>query len=158
MKDKYKKAIKKSKKSFKLLIIFWGIIIFTLVCPIAKAIVDSKGISNASKIDVFFSSLITSIISLNSFKYLFSAKYFVTYIKTIFNFSILFAAFSAIGIWKSAPKSQYEKIEHGSSDWSENGEQYKILDEQKGIILARDNYLPLDKRGNLNIMIVGRFW
>ena len=35
---------------------------------------------------------------------------------------------------------------------------YKILSEDKGIILAKDNYLPVDKRGNINTLIVGRFW
>ena len=48
-------------------------------------------------------------------------------------------------------------MEHGSSDWSEHGEQYRILSKNKGIILAEDNYLPVDKRGNINTLIVGRF-
>ena len=33
----------------------------------------------------------------------------------------------------------------------------KILSKNKGIILAEDNYLPLDKRGNVNVLVVGRF-
>ena len=33
--------------------------------------------------------------------------------------------------------------------------QYKILSINKGIILAEDNYLPVDKRGNINTLIVG---
>ena len=37
------------------------------------------------------------------------------------------------------------------------GEQYQILNRNKGIILAEDNYLPLDKRGNVNVLVVGRF-
>ena len=59
-----------------------------------------------------------------------------------------------------APKSEYENIEHGSSDWSQNGEQYRVLSKNNGIILAENNYLPVDKRGNTNVLVVGRirFW
>ena len=49
----------------------------------------------------------------------------------------------------------YEDIENGSSDWCEGGEQYKILSKNKGIILAEDNYLPVDKIGNVNVLVVG---
>ena len=62
---------------------------------------------------------------------------------------------TAIGIIKSKPKNNYEDIENGSSDWCEGGEQYKILNKNKGIILAEDNYLPLDKLGNVNVLVVG---
>ena len=36
----------------------------------------------------------------------------------------------------------------------------KILDKNKGIVLAENNYLPVDKRGNVNVLVVGRirFW
>ena len=60
-----------------------------------------------------------------------------------------------IGLFKSRPKHEYTDIEHGSSDWSEGGEQYHILSRNKGIILAQNNYLPIDKRGNVNVLVVG---
>ena len=68
--------------------------------------------------------------------------------------------FAMIGLFKSKPKHEYTDIEHGSSDWSQRGEQYKILSNKKGIILAENNYLPVDKRGNVNVLVVGRirFW
>ena len=56
----------------------------------------------------------------------------------------------------SGAKNEYTDIEHGSSDWSQNGEQYQILNKSKGIILAENNYLPVDKRGNVNVLVVGR--
>lgn len=34
---------------------------------------------------------------------------------------------------------------------------YKVLDKNKGIILAENNYLPVNKRGNVNVLVVGRF-
>lgn len=63
-----------------------------------------------------------------------------------------------IGMRKLKPKSEYEDIEHGSSGWAEHGEQYKVLSNKEGIILAEENYLPLNKQGNVNVLIVGRFW
>ena len=71
---------------------------------------------------------------------------------------IVFVLALTIGIVKSAPKHEYSDIEHGSSDWATGGEQYKILSPKKGILLAEKNYLPVDKRGNTNVLIVGRFW
>jgi len=63
-----------------------------------------------------------------------------------------------IGIINAYPKHEYDEIEHGSSDWSENGEQYKVLHKRKGIILAEKNFLPVDKRGNVNVLVVRRIW
>ena len=52
-------------------------------------------------------------------------------------------------------KNEYTDIEHGSSDWAE-GEQYSVLSKKKGIVLAEKHYLPVDKRGNVNVLVVGR--
>ena len=73
-------------------------------------------------------------------------------------FSLFYFLISLIGIIRAIPKHEYSDIEHGSSDWCEGGEQYKILSPNKGIILAEKNYLPVDKRGNVNVLVVGRFW
>lgn len=69
-----------------------------------------------------------------------------------------FAIFVFVGIARAFPKHEYQDIENGSSDWSENGEQYKVLSKNKGIVLAEKNYLPVDKRGNVNVLVVRRFW
>ncbi len=66
-----------------------------------------------------------------------------------------YGLFVLVGIAKAFPKHEYDDIEHGSSDWSENGEQYKVLSRNKGIVLAEKNYLPVDKRGNVNVLVVG---
>jgi len=70
-------------------------------------------------------------------------------------FTIVFFIAGGIGIYKSKGKGEYHDIEHGSSDWCEDGEQYTILSPKSGIILAEKNYLPLDKRGNTNVLVVG---
>ena len=63
-----------------------------------------------------------------------------------------------MGLVKAIPTHEYEDIENGSSDWCEGGEQYKILNKKKGIVLSEKNYLPVDKRGNVNVLVVRRVW
>ena len=85
-------------------------------------------------------------------------NYIAEFFSLLWKFTIVFSIFMFIGFVKTAPKNEYTDIEHGSSDWSKHGEQYKILNKDRGIILAANNYLPVDKRGNVNVLVVGRLW
>lgn len=85
-------------------------------------------------------------------------SYFGIFFGWLWKLTIVYAIFMFVGFVRTAPKNEYTDIEQGSSDWASKGEQYKILDSRKGIILAENNYLPVDKRGNVNILVVGRFW
>ena len=38
----------------------------------------------------------------------------------------------------------------------QHGEQYSVLSRKQGILLAENHYLPVDKRGNVNVLVVGR--
>ena len=96
-----------------------------------------------------------SIASFSSIGKVFGSKYIGTYGSCLLYYTIGFIIFSIIGFIKGKPKGDYYDIEHGSSDWSEHGEQYRVLSKTKGLILAEDNYLPIDKRGNINTLIVG---
>lgn len=49
----------------------------------------------------------------------------------------------------------YEGVEHGSGDWATDSEKYKVLTRNKGILLAKNLCLPLDKYGNTNVLVVG---
>lgn len=51
--------------------------------------------------------------------------------------------------------SEWDGIEHGSAGWAKDGEQYSVLSKTSGILLAKDNYLPVDKRGNVNVLVIG---
>ena len=93
----------------------------------------------------------------NAVKLCFS-NYFSAYFYVCRWFLAFYGVFVFVGVVKAFPKHEYEDIENGSSDWSENGEQYKVLSKSKGIILAEKNYLPTDKRGNVNVLVVRRFW
>lgn len=89
----------------------------------------------------------------------FTSEYVGAFWKAEGYFSILLLFFAVVGFVKAMPKNEYTDIEHGSSDWA-TGEQYEVLSKKKGILLAENHYLPVDKRGNTNVLVVGRirFW
>ena len=78
-----------------------------------------------------------------------------SYLKSLGGFTIIYVLFFVIGIARTAPKNEYTDFEYGSSDWSKNGEQYQVLSNKKGMVLAEENYLPVDKIGNVNVLVVG---
>ena len=154
MKDRLKRTLKKNRTSFIIILVLWVIISIVLVAPIAYAIGKSQ-VNGVFNPNTFIQELFPAITSFTSIGKIFSEGYLSIYGSVLLYFTIIFIILSAIGLYKSRIKSDYTDIEHGSSDWSENGEQYQILSRNKGIILAKNNYLPIDKRGNINTLIVG---
>ena len=116
------------------------------------------GLEGEINLQVFITTFGTSISNpFGTLGNIFSSEASGTYFSTLLVVTIFYAIFFFIGFVRSAPKNEFTDIEHGSSDWSQRGEQYIILNKNKGIILAEDNYLPVDKRGNVNVLVVGRF-
>lgn len=156
MNYKVQGAIRRNKKNFIIFAILWIILSIVFVMPIAYSITNAT-VNGNFNMNKFFEGIYSSISNLGTvIGSTFTAKYIGTFFSILWKFSILYAIFVLIGLIKTAPKSEYSDIEHGSSDWSKNGEQYRILSNKKGIILAQDNYLPVDKRGNVNVLVVGR--
>jgi hypothetical protein len=160
MNYKVEGALKRSKKSFIIILILWVVLAIVLVMPVNYSIVNAT-VDGHFNLEKFFENFIEAFNNFgttlaNTFK----SEYISSYFSLLFKFTIVYAILSVIGVIKSAPKNEYTDIEHGSSDWSKNGEQYRILSDKKGIILAQNNYLPVDKRGNVNVLVVGRirFW
>ena len=151
---KIKHALKKGKPVFIVILILWVILSVVLIAPGTVSIIDSKT-SEQSMVDLFFSNI--SDVTGNLGK-VFGVKYIGTFAKGELYLVFALLVLATIGLLKSLPKNEYTDIEHGSSDWATGGEQYKILSPKKGILLAEKNYLPVDKRGNVNVLIVGRFW
>lgn len=156
--DKFIRTLKQSKRFLIIIGVLWIVLAIVLVSPIAYAIKEATNTLGQFNLTTFVEQFTQSVISFSSITKMFSAKYFGTFMHCLINYTILFVVCSIIGFIKSKPKGEYHDMEHGSSDWSEHGEQYKILSKNKGIILAEDNYLPVDKRGNINTLIVGRIW
>lgn len=150
-------VIKQSKKFLIVIAIIWLILAILFVSPVAYSIVETSDVNGGVNSNTFFEVLFNSMLEFNKFFKMFDGKYFPTFIRCLGYYTIGFIVFSIIGFIKTKPNGKYHDIEHGSSDWSTHGEQYRILNKNKGLILAKDNCLPLDKRGNINTLIVGRF-
>lgn len=160
MNYKLEGALKKSRKSFIICAILWLVLVIVFVGPFSYSAFEAK-VNGSFELDIFLEQLSANIT--NPFGTL--ASIFANGAAGDFNsflliFSVIYIIIFFIGFSKMAPKSEYENIEHGSSDWSQNGEQYRVLSKNNGIILAENNYLPVDKRGNTNVLVVGRirFW
>ena len=151
---KIKYGLKKGKNVFIVVIVLWIFLSIVLIAPGAVSVIDSK-ITDESFFDLFFGNI--SDIGSN-LKKAFSSDYISTFGKGELYLAIALFCLAGVGLIKSLPKHEYTDIEHGSSDWATGGEQYQILSPRKGILLAEKNYLPVDKRGNVNVLIVGRFW
>lgn len=151
-------TLKKNKKNFIIYAILWLIAVIVFVMPISAAIVEST-VDGVCNIETCLNLSMEYIQApLSTLGKVFLERYISTFFNALWKFTVGCLILAIIGTVRNASKSEYENIEHGSSDWSKNGEQYKILSRAKGILLAEDNYLPLDKRGNTNVLVVGRFW
>ncbi len=160
MNYKLEGAIRKNRKNFIIFAILWIFIAIVFVSPFAYSS-HMAGLNGKMDLQVFFKLFGESIGNpFGTISNIFGQGASGTYFSTLLVVTIFYAVFFFIGVVRSAPKNEYTDIEHGSSDWSQRGEQYQILDRNKGIILAEDNYLPVDKRGNVNVLVVGRirFW
>lgn len=158
MNYKIEGAIRRNKKSFIVCAVLWLILTIVLVAPLSYSIFQASSNGKIS-LEIVFEQFPTNI--MNPFKtifQIFATGGFHDFVSFLMGFTICYLVIFFIGFAKSAPKNEFSDIEHGSSDWSQRGEQYQILSRNKGIILAEDNYLPLDKRGNVNVLVVGRFW
>ena len=154
---KIKGAFKKSKKAIIVFLVLWIVVSIVLVPPISVSIVESteKGLFD---FNMFVSKILTNIGDMGAnFSKIFTPAYINEYWKTDGYCTLLLLFCVIVGILKAMPKNEYTDIEHGSSDWAK-GEQYSILNRRKGILLAEHHYLPVDKRGNTNVLVVGRFW
>lgn len=149
-------ALRRNRTSLIIILILW--VVFTLIAVVP--FVNSYHVAAANgfpDIGTFSSTFVQSLKNPfaaigNIIKNGMTDDFFSSWLI----FSIFYVAFAFVGLIKSAPKNEYTDIEHGSSDWSQRGEQYQILNRNKGIVLAENNYLPVDKRGNVNVLVVGR--
>ena len=154
--EKLKSFMNKLKKNILLIIVVWLIIAILLVAPFTYTITNSY-LSGISWLEGVIYNYLNNIIKLPIVSVM-KEPYVNDFITGIGYYSLVYIIIVVRAILKTLPKGAYDKIEHGSSDWCEKGEQYKILSKKNGLILAKDNYLPIDKTGNINVLIVGRIW
>jgi len=152
--SKMQKAFEKNKKYLILFLVLWIVLEIVLIAPMSVAIAESS-VQGKFDLAFFIENLGKEVSSFTAITRIGSVGAGSAFGKGTLWLTILCLVVTAIGIIKSKPKNNYEDIENGSSDWCEGGEQYKILNKNKGIILAEDNYLPVDKIGNVNVLVVG---
>lgn len=156
MNYKIEGAIRRNRKNFIIFAILWIFIAIVFVSPISYSW-HMAGINGEFDLNIFIEMIGKSITNpFGTFGNLFVDGALGDFFSTLLVVTIFYAIFFFIGFVRSAPKNEYSDIEHGSSDWSQRGEQYQVLNKNKGIILAENNYLPVDKRGNVNVLVVGR--
>ena len=154
--DKVKRGLRKIKGKLVIAFVLYLVILIIFVAPLSIAIKDALK-TGVFVFEKFWSSLQIQIAKpFSSIGKAFSVEYIGMLWSTLWKFTLIYIVAIAIGLYKAMPKSEYDDIEHGSSDWSENGEQYSVLSRNKGILLAQKNYLPINKRGNVNVLVVGR--
>ena len=156
MNYKIEGAIKKNRKNFIIFAILWIFIAIVFVAPISYSW-HMSNITGKLNINDFINTIMPSFTNpFATFVNIFEKNVTGAYFSTLLVVTIVYSIFFFIGFVRSAPKNEYSDIEHGSSDWSQRGEQYQILNKNNGIVLAENNYLPVDKRGNVNVLVVGR--
>ena len=157
MNYKIKNALKKSKMALIIAAAIWIALSILLSAPVAVSIKEAI-INGAFDSNKFFEALFSNFGSIGSnMRKIFLPSYAPIFWKVEGWVSIGVLIMLGVGIAKLMPKNEYSDIEHGSSDWA-SGEQYSVLSPKKGILLAEKHYLPVDKRGNVNVLVVGRFW
>ena len=158
MNYKIEGAIRRNRKSFIICAILWLLLVIVFVAPFSYSVFQATNEIGKISLETLMEQLPTNITNpFGTLAGIFTQGATHKFISLLLGFTVLYLVVFFIGFAKSAPKNRYTDIEHGSSDWSQRGEQYQVLSRNKGIILAEDNYLPLDKRGNVNVLVVGRF-
>lgn len=148
----------KRKKEILIYLILWLIFAIVLVVPMAVASIDSTNQATGEfRTDNFLSIALDYILSIEVRVKAFQDRYIANTGTAMKYYTVFYFVFIFILMLKKG-KGEYNDIEHGSSDWASGGEQYKVLSRKEGIILAEKNYLPVDKKGNVNVLIVGRIW
>ena len=161
--EKIRRALRKMKGRLIIYAVAVVVGIFAIVAPISRAVTDGINVAaetgnQTEGIQTFFYHLAYITEPGENIQKVFTQEYFGNFIQGVWIFLLIAVFFAIIGIIKALPKHEFDDIENGSSDWAENGEQYRILSKKSGIILAEKNYLPVDKRGNVNVLVVRRFW
>ncbi len=157
MNYKIQGAMRRNRITFIVCAVLWLFLTIVLVAPFSYSVFQASA-SGKFSFEIFLEEITSNMTNpFGTLAGIFSEGVTHDFFSLLLGFTIFYLVVFFIGFAKSMPKNEFSDIEHGSSDWSQRGEQYEVLSRNKGIILAEDNYLPLDKRGNVNVLVVGRF-
>ena len=154
MENKFSEFIKRNLKYIIFALVVWIIAELFLIAPIAYTISESY-VDGRFDIALFIQDFVSNVVSLEGITKVFDSNVIGTFGSWTLGFTIFLGIAFGIGAYKNRKKTKYQDIEHGSSDWCTGGEQYRVLSKNSGLLLAQNNYLPLNKVGNINVLIVG---
>ena len=154
MDDETKYDLKNNKAPIIVATIIWLIGVLLLISPIAYSI-HASTINGSFSLEKFLEIIVPSIASMDGFIKALGSGAIIELLGCTAIYTLFFGICTYIGMYKADHRGEYESIEHGSSDWNKPGEQYRILSKNSGLVLAENNYLPLTKLGNINVLIVG---
>ena len=119
--NKIKKGIKKSKTKLIVALVIWFVLVLIFISPITVGIGQAT-IEGEFNFVTFIESLTKNITNpFGCFGIAFS-EYIDTFFSTLGWFTLCYSIIAIVGIVRSMPKTEYDDIEHGSSDWCEGGE------------------------------------
>ena len=161
-----KKLLRKLKREIKPFLIFYLIFDILIIGTFIYAAHNNQHLTGFFKLSGIFGEFFNDLISFGFVKAIFVdfIGFATASLYTLVAFIILFI------LWKIkfATRYEYQGIEHGSSDWSKNGEEFdklddgkEILNKKNGFILSKTHYLGTDLKKvaiNKNVLVVGRFW
>ena len=153
--DKLKRAFDENKKYLILCLVLWIVLEIVLIAPMAVAIAESTTVDGKFELANFIENFGKEVSSFSAITRMGNVGAWGHFKNGTIWLAILCIIGTIVGIVKSKSNNPFPGAENGSSDWCKGGEQYKILNRKKGIILAEDNYLPVDKIGNVNVLVVG---
>jgi type IV secretion system protein VirD4 len=159
MKSNLNKLKREATPFFIAYLIFNLVIVGTLVVCLK----DAQNLQGIDKIQNVFENYFKNVTNFRFLTAIFND--FMGFVNASFiDFMVFIVLFISWKI-KFAKSYEYQGSEHGSSDWSKNGEEFdklpdgsEILNKKSGFILSKKHYLGTDLRKvkvNKNILVVG---
>lgn len=161
-----KKKLRKLRKEALPFFIFYLIFDIAIIGTFIVAIHNNQSLEGFDKLTAIFNELFNDLVSFKFLSAIFVdfSGFMTASLYTFIAFVVLFIAWKL----KFTNSHEYDGIEHGSSEWSKDGEEFEKLDDGReilnkkgGFILSRKHYLGTDLKKvaiNKNVLVVGRFW
>ena len=116
MESKVNKFLKKNLKYIIFAIVLWIIGEMFLIAPIAYTISESY-VDGKFDMALFIKDIVANIISFSSIAKVFAPNVIGAFGKGTLIYTIILIIALGIGMYKGRNKSEFQDIEHGSSDW-----------------------------------------
>lgn len=154
--DKIRYTIQNTKRHLIIIAVVWLLFIVLILMPFTIGLQASRVGTDGTPFYEFVVNFCGNFTNVTeNIGKMFTQEYFDLYMDVLLKGSILYFIVMGFAVYHSKKKHSYDEIEHGSSEWSTKHEMYRVLSKNKGILLANEIYLPTNKPGNINVLVVG---